>query len=205
MSGSGGPLPTDGGFAGQAWAQSAGTQFQAIDFMIRQVIAGKSFLALVLVKAVHGGGVGSPASVDVQPMVNQQDVLGTQTPHGIVYGMACWRYQGGASAAIIDPVAGDIGLAAICDRDISGIKLTGSPGPAGSHRQNAWSDGIYFGSVIGATPANYIQIAASGINITSTGTIAIMAAGGTSIDGREFLTHKHSGVQTGGGDTGSVV
>lgn len=210
----GGPLPTDGGYPGQAWFQTSGNQFQALDFMIRQVIAGKAWSGLVLVVAVHGGGIDSPSTADVQPMVNQQDVLGNQQPHGVVYGLPCFRYQAGSAAVIVDPVIGDIGHAIICDRDISGVKASRAISPAGSYRQQSWSDGIYYGSVLGSTITDYVKISSGKIDIVSSGTISITAGGGfgititdtgTSIDGKQFMDHVHTGVQAGSSDTGGVA
>lgn len=54
------------------------------------------------------------------------------------------------------------------------------------------------GTVVLEVKENQINITAPTVNITST-------AGNTTIDGRPFLLHEHSGVQTGGGDTGPVV
>ena len=210
---SGTPLPNTGGYAGQAWFQTAGSQFSALDFMLRQVIAGKAFSGLVVVKAVHGGGVGSPATVDVQPLVNQQDVLGNQVPHGIVSGMPCFRLQSGVGSVILDPVVGDIGQAIICDRDISGVKNTKVVSPPGSYRQQSWSDGCYFGSFLGGTATQYVQITQTGINIVSSGTISLSSSGhsitigsaGVVIDGTVWATHEHTDVTTGSDSTGPVA
>lgn len=207
----GGPLPTSGGYAGQSWLQTGGDEYQSVDFLVRQIIASKAFCGLVKVVAVHGGGVGSPPTVDVQPMVNQQDVLNNQTPHGIVYGLPCFRLQGGLGAVILDPVVGDIGDAIICDRDISGVKASRQVSPAGSHRQNSWADGCYFGSLLGGTPTQYVQIAPNTVNIVSTGTISLSAGGhsitisaaGVIIDGTVWQTHRHG--LTSGGDTEGVA
>ncbi len=52
----------------------------------------------------------------------------------------------------------------------------------------------------------YIEIAAGGvINIKGSQIILDSTGNDTEIDGRVFLTHKHSGVTTGGGNTGNVV
>ncbi len=48
----------------------------------------------------------------------------------------------------------------------------------------------------------YIEIAGSAINIVG-GSVTIN--GGTTIDGVNFLGHKHNGVQSGGSNTGGVV
>jgi len=200
-----GSLPTGGGYAGQAGFNTSGTQYQDLDFLIRQIIAGKAFAAIVKVVSVSGGGLSTPSIVAVQPMVNQQDFLGNQVPHGVIYNIPCFRLQGGAGAFIIDPVAGDIGQAIICDRDISNVKITGAVSPPGSWRQHSWSDGCYFGGFLNQAPSQYVQITQSGINIVSTGQINISASGGTTIDGKPFLTHKHTGVMTGGSNTGNVA
>lgn len=212
MSGNNGPLPTSGGYAGQEWFQSGGSDFNAVDFCIRQVVAEKAFCGLVKVISVTGGGVGVPSIVSVQPMVNQQDVLANQTPHGIVYNIPCFRLQSGLGAVILDPVVGDIGMAVICDRDISNVKATGAVSPAGSFRQHSWSDGVYFGSVLGGAPTQYVQITQTGVNIVSSDTINLtvgskgisITSAGTEIDGKMFLPHTHGGVQTGSGSTGDV-
>jgi hypothetical protein len=212
MSGNSGPLPTSGGYVGQEWFQSGGSDFSAVDFCIRQVIAEKAFCGLVKVISVTGGGVGVPSIVSVQPMVNQQDVLANQTPHGIVYNIPCFRLQSGLGAVILDPIVGDIGMAIICDRDISNVKATGAVSPAGSFRQHSWSDGVYFGSVLGGAPTQYVQITQTGVNIVSSDTINLtvgskgisITSAGTEIDGKMFLPHTHGGVQTGSGSTGDV-
>ena len=206
-------LPTSGGYAGQIGFGGLGTPYQDIDFLVRQIIAGKAHAALVKVISVQGGGISTPSIVAVQPMTNQQDFLGNQTPHGVIYNIPCFRLQGGEAAFIVDPVPGDIGQAIICDRDISTVKATGQVSPPGSWRQHSWSDGCYFGGFLGAPPTQYVQITQSGINIVTTGnismtaggTISITGSGGTSIDGKPFLPHEHSGVTVGGGHTGGVV
>lgn len=196
---SGGPLPIDGGYPGQAWFQTGGNSFQALDFMIRQVIAGKAFSGLVKVMAVHGGGISSPATVDVLPLVNQQDVLGNQQPHETVYGLPCFRYQGGAAACVIDPVAGDIGHAIICDRDISGVKASGAQSPPGSYRHQSWSDGIYYGGVLNGSPTVYVQITGTAVNIAAptvaiTGNLTVtgeITAGSGTGDSVTLQQHRH--------------
>jgi phage baseplate assembly protein gpV len=57
--------------------------------------------------------------------------------------------------------------------------------------------------------AQVIDVAASGITVTATqvtvtGSSVILGTA-TTIDGRVFLNHTHSGVQTGSGVTGKVV
>jgi hypothetical protein len=185
----------------------------AIAFLTRQIVAGKAFAALVKVIAVHGGGVGLPPTVDVQPLVNQIDGFGNQTPHGIVYGMPCFRLQGGHGAMILDPAVGDTGEAVICDRDISTVKATRAAAGPGSRRQNSWADGCYFGGFLNDAPTRYVKMDAAGtavvdplqISLTVGTKGIVITAAGTMIDGKDFLTHEHTGVQTGGGVTGPVA
>ena len=164
-------------YPGQATPYTLGSPYNAIDFMVRQIIAGKAYAALVMVLSVTGGGISGPATVSVQPMVNQQDNAGTQVPHGTVHNLPVHRPQGGAFAFIADPVAGDIGLAVMCDRDISTVKTTGAPGPAGSFRTNSWSDGLYLGAFLGAAPTGYVWVREAGIDIVTAGTVTVKAGG----------------------------
>jgi hypothetical protein len=167
-------FPGSAGYAGPEWFfTGSGSEFNAISFLVDQAIAGRAFSGLVKVIAVHGGGPGSgPATVDVQPMVSQVDGFGNQTPHGIVYGLPCFRVQSGAAALVVDPIAGDVGQAIICDRDTSTVRATKAVGGPGSSREHSWPDGCYFGSFLGGTPSVYVAIAASGVTITD-------GAGGT--------------------------
>jgi hypothetical protein len=207
-------LPNSGGYSGQAWQQTRGSDFNALDFVIRQIIAGKAFTSIVQVKSVTAGGTSYPSIVSVQPMVNQVDGFGNSQAHGTIYNIPCFRLQSGLGAVILDPIVGDIGVAIMCDRDISNVKATKEVSNPGTFRHHSWSDGIYFGSVLGGPVSQYVQITQAGISVQSTGTISLSAGGGygisitssgTTIDGRLFLTHEHSGVQSGSSSTGHVV
>lgn len=208
-----GTLPTSGGYPGGVGFNDLTNPFAELDGLIRQVVAGKAFSGLVKVVAVHGGGLSSPPTVDVQPLVDQVDGLGNRTPHGIVYGLPCFRLQGGNGACILDPAIGEKGHAIICDRDISAVKATGVQSGPGSFRQNSWADGCYYGGELNDPPESYVHIINGGginihtpgnINITADGTISITSAQ-TSIDGKPFLPHEHTLVQRGGDDTGPVA
>jgi len=192
--------------------QQIQNQFAALDALVRQVVNGKAFSGLVQVVAVHGGGTNAPATVDVQPLVDQVDALGNRTPHGIVCGLPCFRFQAGASAVILDPVVNDIGDAVICDRDTSTVKATGAQSGPGSFRTNSWSDGCYFGGFLNGAASRYLMMSGSGTSIVDPSHISLMVGGmgisitsaGTTIDGKLFLTHVHTLVQTGGSDSGPV-
>ena len=207
-----GELPTTGGYAGVQSFQSIRNQFTALDSLVRQVVEGKAFSGLVKVLAVHGGGTSGPATVDVQPLVDQVDGLGNRTPHGTVNGLPCFRIQGGSAAFIIDPVVGDIGDAVICDRDISSVKNTKAQAGPGSFRANSWADGCYFGGFLNGSASRYVMASGSGIAVVDPTQISLMVGGkgivitsaGTTIDGKDFLTHVHTLVTVGSADSGPV-
>lgn len=209
------------GRRGQAgYDTGGGSLYNAMAFLTRQVSASKAHATLVKVISVTGGGVNQPAMVAVQPMVAQVDGYGNQTPHGTIYNIPCMRHQAGNTSVICDPVVGDIGMAIICDRDISKVKDTRALAGPGSSRQNSWSDGCFFGSFLGNTPTTFIQISDAGgiaikspmnltidtqnVQIDSTGNLKVKGEitakdGGVSI---HSTTHTHTNVQTGGGNSG---
>jgi hypothetical protein len=187
---------SDDGYTGQADETTGAEEFNSLSFLINQVLSGKWTITLCVVKNVSGGGVSTPATVSVQPMVNQVDGYGNPTPHGIINNVPAFRLQGGSSAFIFDPMAGDIGLLACASRDISAVKNNLAPSNPGSLREFDPADGLYLGGFLNAEPTQYIQITADGINIV---------APSVKINGVEFGTHVHSGVQTGGGDSGPPV
>lgn len=199
-----GQISETGGVAGQAGFQAPGSIYNALDLMVRQILANQGQTMLVQVKAVTAGGLAGTSTVNVQPMVNQQDGLGKQTPHGIINGLPVFRYQAGTSAVILDPVVGDIGLAVVCGRDISNVKETKAISGPGSFRQSSWADGCYLGGFLNSEPTQYVWLNAGGIDIISPGTININAGGGTTIDAVPFIPHVHKDTQAGGDLSGPV-
>jgi hypothetical protein len=211
-------LTTDG-YIGRENETTSGDHFNALSFLINQIISGKWTLTLGLVKSVTGGGVGPAPTVSVQPMVNQTDGQGNPTPHGIINNVPAFRLQGGSGAFIADPVIGDIGLLAFAMSDISAVKKTLAPANPGSFRTFSPSDAMYFGALLGSTPTQYVQITpqgitiqfAAGISITlastgitlQAGSAAILIAtdGTITINGIVWDTHIHT-VTTAPGVTG---
>jgi hypothetical protein len=49
------------------------------------------------------------------------------------------------------------------------------------------------------------NVTAPTVNVTASSQVNISGAGHTSIEGKDFLTHKHTGVATGGGTSGPVL
>lgn len=216
---------------GQQLPNDVSSETALVMFLCRQMIAELSTMKLVKVVAVTGGGEGQPAgTVDVQPLVSQVDGNGYGTEHGIVPGIPWSRVQGGTNAVICDPVVGDLGYVVVSDRDTTKVRATLAPALPGSARQYDVADGVYVGGCLNVAPTQYliftesgvrlvdadgtsIELSGGGLNLTdshgnvistSAGGIVITPCGGgtVTIDGKVFETHTHSGVQTGGGNTG---
>jgi len=175
-------------------------------FIIRSALSGVRTSMPVRVMAVtNNGGVSAIGSVDVQPLVSAVDGSGQTWPHGTIYNVPYLRVQGGANAVILDPQVGDIGIATVCDRDISMVKNAKTVSAPGSTRKHDMSDMVYLMTIIGAAPTQYVQFNASGISIVTPGAITLTSAALTHNGKNIGATHEHSGVQTGGGNTGAPV
>lgn len=220
--------------------QDTSSEANAQQFLMHQFLMGKAFITLALVTSVNESG----EVVSVKPMVEGFTGGGDRIPSSVISGVPVWRLQRGASAVIMTPVAGDIGLIAICDRDITAVKATQESALPGSNRTHSYSDSIYLGGVLNAEPSQYVKFANDGIDIVSplvvqvngntvvvnaddkislnapiieangqltqgSGSYAgnatfggtITATGEVTGNGIHLSTHKHGGVETGGGQT----
>jgi hypothetical protein len=219
---------------GQLQPNDGAHDLNAIAFVVRQMVARLDTMKLVQVKAVHAGTGTPPATgtVDVLPLVNQIDANGFPVPHGTVYGIPFFRLQGGKWAVILDPAVNDVGYVLCADRDSSNVaKNPGQQVNPGSRRRLNIADGIYVGGLLNAVPAatlwlkpdGTLKVSDSGGNVidTSSGSWvftgnvefknnvmvdgSLNVSGDTVSDGVDLKTHIHSGVTTGGGDTGPPV
>lgn len=197
---------------GQFDPSTDSSDFTATAFLIQQALLKMQTITLVKVLAVHGGGVGPVGSVDVQPLVNQMTGDRTAVAHGTIFGIPYFRVQGGDNAIVCDPHVGDVGLCAFASRDISAVKATRAVANPGSFRAFDWADGLYFGGFLNLTPTQYLSFDGTGIKLVSPVKVTVQApvieidgSGGTTIDGKNFLAHEHTGVQTGGGTSGPVA
>lgn len=222
--------------------QDTSSEANAQQFLMHQFLMGKAFITLALVTSVNESG----EVVSVKPMVEGFTGGGDRIPSSVISGVPVWRLQRGASAVIMPPVVGDIGLIAICDRDITAVKATQGSALPGSNRTHSYSDAIYLGGVLNAEPSQYVKFANDGIDIVSplvvqvngntvvvnandkislnapiieangqltqgSGSYAgnatfggtITATGEVTGNGIHLSTHKHGGVQTGSGNTGT--
>ncbi|USA53879.1 hypothetical protein NDN13_01415 [Acinetobacter sp. C32I] len=136
-------------------------------FFISQMLNDIQTVSLVKVVGVNAGGTAPVGFVDVQPLVNQMTGDRKAVEHGVIYKIPYFRIQGGASAIIIDPKVGDIGMCGFCSRDISSVVATKKVANPGSYRKFDWSDGLYFGGFLNGAPSQYIEFTDDGINIVS--------------------------------------
>jgi hypothetical protein len=147
---------------------SGASRFNAISFVVNQLLGERSTATLVQIKAVTNAGDLSPVGfVDVLPLVNQLDGDGNAVPHGVVHGLPYFRMQGGTNAIILDPQVGDIGMAVFADRDISSVKANKGQANPGSMRRSDKADGMYIGGFLNGTPTQYVQFSEAGIRIHS--------------------------------------
>src|SRR5206468_1638629 len=126
--------------------------------------------------------------------------------------------RAGASAVLVTPKAGDIGLVVFCHNDTSSVRKNKKPSPPGSRRRFDWADGIYLGGLLGPTPTTLVSLdddtgvtvtVPDGKAITLTGNVTITGdvsvSGTLTADtdvvggGKSLKDHTHGGVQTGSG------
>lgn len=215
--------PADSGYEGQTDPNVLASEYSISEFMIRQIMAGLATATLAIVKGVGNG------TVDVQPLVSQLSGAGNPVSHGTVYGLPFVRWQAGTSAVILDPVAGDIGLVVFCSRDISVVKATRAAAQPGSRRQFDMADGVYLGGLLNGAATQFVRLSPQGIEITSPTKITLTAPdveiaarllvkenahfekdlqidGGITNDGTGIgKLHTHTGVQSGGSNSGPVT
>lgn len=167
----------DQGYKGFLGPFDANDEFGEMWFVVQQLIKRNATAMLVLVKAVHPATdpLTAPPTIDMQPMVHQINGLDQVEPHGVIYGVPCFRLGRGNCAVIMDPKVGDIGLAIFASHDISTVKATGKVGPPGSRRRFDWADALYFGAFLSGTITRYIQFTDSAINVVDPTAINVTA------------------------------
>ncbi len=208
-------------FFGQAGTFNGSGDYNAEEFHIRQVLGQTRTTIPVKVVAVHGGGVGPAPTIDVQPLVNQTDGQGNQTPHGVIYGIPASRNQGGGNAVINDPRVGDVGFLSVADRDISALKANeGKQSNPGSFRRFDLADGIYTAAFLNpANPDQFMHFRDDGVTLADkngnviemnsggiikvTGTLHVTGdiVAGFGAENISVINHLHGGVTPGGSPT----
>jgi hypothetical protein len=163
---------------GQASVTADTTDYNVTQLQIISALAKVQTLTVVkVISCSNDGGVEPVGTVTVQVLVNLMTGNGQSVAHGEIYQVPYLRAQGGASAIILDPVAGDIGLCGFASRDISAVKTSKGQANPGSARTFDWADAIYVGGMLNGAPSQYIQFLAAGggINATTEGTFAVTA------------------------------
>ena len=168
---------------GQWQPSNSASDYAKHEFQITQILGRVRTVCLVKVTAVKNAGQDEPVGfVDVQPITNMQDGAGNSQQHGTLHGLPYFRVQGGTNAVIVDPVVGDIGVAAIADRDISSNKANKGMANPGSFRRFDMADGIYFGGILNGAPKQYITFTSNGIQmVDANGNEITMSPQGTNI------------------------
>lgn len=181
-------LKMPNGYPGQLTGGRDGGQFGAIEFLVQQMLARCNTIDLVKVIAVRPIGsepdlVADPdgllmiGAVDVQMMVNMVNGGGEAVEHSTLYNLPYFRLQGGGSAVKLDPIVGDIGIAAFCARDISVVKETKEVANPGSWGRFSISDGVYLGGILNDNVeiTQYIEFGETGVKIVSPVAITLIA------------------------------
>ena len=173
---------------------SAWGKYNQIVFAVQQLLAKIQTATLVqIVSCTNDGGVSPVGSVNITPLVNQLDQQGNPIPHVTIYNVPYLRIQGGANAIILDPQAGDIGVAIFASRDISNVKTTKAQANPGSAAQYDFSDALYLGGMLNGVPTQYLAfdavngvslVSPTGVNTENTGPVGtnIVDSGGAGIN-----------------------
>jgi hypothetical protein len=170
-------------------SQNQSNDSDAFASSFNKLLNSNYFIRLATVTAVRGAAPN--LVVDVLPLVaevrssDRTIIRGSQ-----IYNIPVWRLQRGGSAIIMDPVAGDIGLIAVSDVDISVARSARKESVPGSLRTHSQSDAIYFGGVLNGQPTQFIEFTDGAINITSPNPVNITCskANITAPDGVEMTT-----------------
>lgn len=168
---------TQEAYEGYQAPHSTSGGYNALRFMIEQLLAEMHTATLVEVQSCsNAGGVSPVGTVDVKPLVNELDGSGKAIPHGTIFSIPYFRLQGGTNAFILDPEQGDIGIAIFAERDISSVKTNKAQSNPGSYRCFSWADGLYLGGVLNNKPTQYVRFYDGGIDVNSTQNLNVTAA-----------------------------
>ncbi|MFV4845149.1 phage baseplate protein [Edwardsiella tarda] len=177
---------------------------ESFKFVFEKLLNGKFFLELAIVTKVSGEAPN--LVVDVIPLVTQTDHTGAMIKNSTIYNVPVFRLQRGNSAIIMNPVPGDIGMIAVCDRDNSVVRANRAQSVPGSRRTHSKSDALYLGGFLNEQPSQYIEFADNQINIVSPGDVnvtcqkaTVTAPGG--VDMTTPLLKVSGGIRAGGNIT----
>lgn len=161
---------------------------ESLSYIFKKLLSEASFIEIAIVTAVRGEAPN--LVVDVKPLVTQLNQSKEMIPNSEIYSIPVFRLQRGGSAIIMNPVPGDIGFIAMCDRDTSLARANRKESVPGSRRTHSKSDGIYLGGLLNMPPEQFLEFADNAINITSPNPVNITCskANITAPDGVEMTT-----------------
>lgn len=136
-----------------------------LSYVFKKLLSGAFFIELVEVTAIRG--TAPNLVVDVIPLVTRTDPSGATIQNSEIFNVPVFRLQRGASAIIMNPVVGDIGMIAICDRDNSIARANRKQSVPGSKRMHSKSDALYLGGFLNQAPTQYVEFADNKINIVA--------------------------------------
>ncbi|OXM32292.1 phage baseplate protein [Salmonella enterica] len=136
-----------------------------LSYVFKKLLSGAFFIELVEVTAIRGAAPN--LVVDVIPLVTRTDPSGATIQNSEIFNVPVFRLQRGASAVIMNPVPGDIGMIAICDRDNSIARANRKQSVPGSKRTHSKSDALYLGGFLNQAPTQYVEFADNKINIVA--------------------------------------
>lgn len=178
---------------------------RAQEFIILRLLRNIHTATPVKVLAVHELTDRS-GTVDVQPLILDQDTKGRVIPQTPAYGLPFLRIQGGNSAIKCDPVVGDIGIAVFAERDTSNVIRTFQEGAAPTDRTYSSADGWYLGGFLNKAATQYLAFDDAGIALFTPNTLVLQAqdemdiiaptvniAGTVGVTGKLTATTLHAG------------
>ena len=198
-------------------ASDAASEVGLMEYIINAALSGlRTAIPVQVISVSNNGGLSPIGTVDLQPLISAVDGSGNLWPHGVITNVPYMRIQGGANGIILDPQVNDIGIATVCDRDIStvqnvGVKINPTTGhnftsAPGSTRKNDMSDMVYLMTIIGAAPTQYVQFNSTGIHIVSPVAVTVNAptVSITATNINTSGTWNHTGTLTSTGDVTAV-
>jgi len=188
------------------------TAYNQLEYIIEQKIRQMvNTSAIVRVDSCTSTGADAGAgAVSATPLVAQTDADGHALPMVSIPKMPHARQQAGIAAIILDPVAGDKGVACFCKSDSSTVGIdTKDPQRPGSYRAFDQADGVLVATISNKAPEVWIELkqdktiiihAPEGCIIESDKTVEIKAAEKIRLDtplveitGNLVATGEHTG------------
>jgi len=155
----------------------------ALSFALRNLLGGYSFIDIVKVEEVTGD------TLTVKPLLSALTMDNEAMVSGVIYDVPYLQLRRGVSAVIMDPVVGDIGLIAVCDKDITNIKRTKSESVPDNFRTHSCSDAVYLTGIasLSSQPTQYAHFHEGGIDIVSPLDVTVKG-GSVSVTAQEEIT-----------------